>query len=511
MPADLSDEERDQFTAKNPHLVDLWFQILSNEFIEKWLKETMGAQWYWYRFEFTQSAGQIHVHGISKLKSDPGLQEHAQLCKLGYIWLKRRQLGRLTADEQTEADLAIAQMKISEAVITSYVDQLVCTVNPAFDDEGNPIDSSPGSTKHANPIRQSFADANPHGRFSDDDYSCLVNQVNRHTICREGRCLKDGVCRFGYPKALQSGTEVVYKEIRKRDGTIRIKVAVVTERNDPRMNSHERTFIQGYRANVDLQVILDEEDCLAYTTKYVTKAEIRTKAMQEFLMKFCEDSSTGQNSIPRLLKQVMIRALGTTDVTQQETLLLLLGLDNFRTNLSFDVVRLDSYRKINARRRGGRVNTECSIVDYYAKRLDMQDVHRDLSLRNMSLMQFAKAFQLAPGGKLKRRNGAENLVIKTYPLVTSNPGSTNYKKYCKKMLLLHQPWVQPENAFWLFNEKADDNAIEEWHAFLDTPAGILNFGEFARTMDDPELIDAAHKLNQAHADAKRLEPSKGIL
>ena len=97
----------------------------------------------------------------------------------------------------------------------------------------------------------------------DLDYINLVNAVERHTRCSAGYCLRmkpgqqEATCRFKYPKPLQTSTELEFEQL--SDGHIR--TTVVTKCNDTRLNSHNRVMLQNWRANVDIQVIIDVEVC----------------------------------------------------------------------------------------------------------------------------------------------------------------------------------------------------------------------------------------------------------
>jgi hypothetical protein len=83
------------------------------------------------------------------------------------------------------------------------------------------------------------------------DYVELINKVQRHTQFNSSYCLRvDRTgrqhCRFGYPKDI---TEHTY--LRDDNG----KPELITARNDPLLNPHERVQLQGWRANVDLKPV----------------------------------------------------------------------------------------------------------------------------------------------------------------------------------------------------------------------------------------------------------------
>ncbi len=42
----------------------------------------------------------------------------------------------------------------------------------------------------------------------------------------------------------------------------------MTKRSDLRLNTHQRLQLQGWRANCDIQVVIDHYACVEYLTKY---------------------------------------------------------------------------------------------------------------------------------------------------------------------------------------------------------------------------------------------------
>ena len=112
----------------------------------------------------------------------------------------------------------------------------------------------------------------------DKDYEDLLNSVQRHMQCFTAYCLhkkqQDELsCRFNFPKECCEVTHLQYEKLKSKDGIEHYKVKVVTKRNDSRLNNHQRTQLQGWRANCDIQVIIDYHSCLEYIAKYASKAE----------------------------------------------------------------------------------------------------------------------------------------------------------------------------------------------------------------------------------------------
>ncbi|PKC54020.1 hypothetical protein RhiirA1_355369, partial [Rhizophagus irregularis] len=90
------------------------------------------------------------------------------------------------------------------------------------------------------------------------------------------------VCRFGYPKEIVERTFV-------RDDS-RGQLELVTARNDQYINLHSQLQLQGWRANVDLKPILTIHAALQYISKYASKAEPRSAAFSDILIRILSES-----------------------------------------------------------------------------------------------------------------------------------------------------------------------------------------------------------------------------
>ena len=68
-----SDHDYRQNVINYPHILDWFLHERTEEFVKHWLYNTLGAGWYWYRYEFTVLHNDIHTCGLAKRKIDPGL------------------------------------------------------------------------------------------------------------------------------------------------------------------------------------------------------------------------------------------------------------------------------------------------------------------------------------------------------------------------------------------------------------------------------------------------------
>ena len=58
---------------------------------------------------------------------------------------------------------------------------------------------------------------------------------------------------------------------------------IIGKRNDKRLNKHLRIQWQGWRANCDIQLIVDHHACVEYLAKYTSKGEICSLLLEMFL------------------------------------------------------------------------------------------------------------------------------------------------------------------------------------------------------------------------------------
>jgi len=116
---ELSHSDRRANVINNPHILDWLFTERTYRFVKFWLKQTLGATWHWYRYEYAVQRGSIHCHGLAKLESDPNLCELATIALQGYLVAK---------------SLNVVKDNLCDC---EYVDFLMSTVNPNLPDEGN--------------------------------------------------------------------------------------------------------------------------------------------------------------------------------------------------------------------------------------------------------------------------------------------------------------------------------------------------------------------------------------
>ena len=80
-------------------------------------------------------------------------------------------------------------------------------------------------------------------------------------------------CRFHFPFESCSDTKLQFEQINTKSGETMYKATEVTKRNHSRFNRHQPLQPQGWRANCDIQIIINYYACVEYLVKYTFKSE----------------------------------------------------------------------------------------------------------------------------------------------------------------------------------------------------------------------------------------------
>lgn len=151
--------------------------------------------------------------------------------------------------------------------------------------------------------------------------------------------------------------------MRSKDGSLHHKVKVITKRNDTCLNKHQRLQLQGWRANCDIQVIIDYHSCLEYISKYASKGEKMSTVARDVFTSVLNEIPN-DSTCQKVAKKLMMRAIGQRDMGVQEVMHQLLSIKLL--SFSFQVISasFDGFRKITE---VNLLHTEASLLDLYAK------------------------------------------------------------------------------------------------------------------------------------------------
>ena len=242
-----------------------------------------------------------------------------------------------------------------------------------------------------------------------------------------------------------------------------VKATLTTKRNDGRINCHNHVMSQHWRANVDLQVIIDTDQCMRYMAKYATKGEPRSQSASEILTA-CVNRLDNTDMASSALRRAMIQVAGERDIGSQETAHMLLGKPLYSCTYSFLCVSLDGSRRVRTGdeddENQGDQALDPSVLDHYATRANWQE--NNPGILNLNLVQFASAYYVTTG-ELKHRK--QEIIIRTFPIFSPNPSRKNYGNYCKYALVKYKPWSGEVNTAWDGLDDNHENHIQCYHAF----------------------------------------------
>ena len=206
---------------------------------------------------------------------------------------------------------------------------------------------------------------------SDPELQDLVNrQTHRHShTCRKK---SKKICRFNYPQPPMRCTQILYpldndicpavvkssKELWKsmknelndfkegKDITFGelLQELDVSERqyilairsslnsptiflkrgpNELRINNYNPTCLRAWRANMDIQYVLDVYACAMYIVSYISKAQ---KGMSELLRKAVEEAKEGNTNIKQQVRDIGNKFLNSVEISAQEAVYVVLQL-----------------------------------------------------------------------------------------------------------------------------------------------------------------------------------------
>ena len=225
--------------------------------------------------------------------------------------------------DTTELDQDIEAGNKAADLACQYVDWVLSTVNP------NPPDDKMWIRPQVHPCQRCHNDIPEHELESD--YIDLLNMVQRHTRCSTNYCLNkkssesELKCRFHFPFDHCPQTKLEFEKINSKSDNLQYRVKLVTRRNDSRLNNHQQLQLQGWRANCDIQIVIDHYACVEYLTKYAAKGEPRSPIVKQAFNSIVQN--VDNNGDPhRAIMKVVMKTLGERDYTAQETMHHLLSL-----------------------------------------------------------------------------------------------------------------------------------------------------------------------------------------
>ena len=93
--------------------------------------------------------------------------------------------------------------------------------------------------------------------------------------------------------------------------------------NELRINNYNPTCLRAWRANMDIQYVLDVYACAMYIVSYISKAQ---KGMSELLRKAVEEAKEGNTNIKQQVRDIGNKFLNSVEISAQEAVYVVLQL-----------------------------------------------------------------------------------------------------------------------------------------------------------------------------------------
>ena len=93
--------------------------------------------------------------------------------------------------------------------------------------------------------------------------------------------------------------------------------------NELRINNYNPTCLRAWRANMDIQYVLDVYACAMYIVSYISKAQ---KRMSELLRKAVEEAKEGNTNIKQQVRDIGNKFLNSVEISLQEAVYVVLQL-----------------------------------------------------------------------------------------------------------------------------------------------------------------------------------------
>ena len=93
--------------------------------------------------------------------------------------------------------------------------------------------------------------------------------------------------------------------------------------NEARLNNYNSACLSAWRANMDIQFVLDVYACAMYIVSYICKAQ---KGMSQLLQRACDEVRQGNSNIKQQVRDIGNKFLNSVEISAQEAVYIVLQL-----------------------------------------------------------------------------------------------------------------------------------------------------------------------------------------
>ena len=300
----LSWEEKSRLIQSDPVTCARHFDFQVQQLIVNFLQSECAplgkiADWF-YRVEF-QQRGSPHIHMLLWIEGAPKFGED------------------------------------SDEKVCSFVDKIISCSKPASSSELSEL-VSPQEHKHSFTCKKKFQKQcrfnfpQPPMKNTQILYplsdSEEISALNQHKATRKK--IKEQL------NDMKEGEDISFEELFKkldveekkyflavRSSLSRATIFLKRKPNELRINNYNKHCLLAWRANMDVQFILDIYACAMYVVSYISKAQ---RGMSELLRKACEEAREGNLGIKQQVRDIGNKFMNSIEVSAQEAVYIVLQL-----------------------------------------------------------------------------------------------------------------------------------------------------------------------------------------
>ena len=369
-------QQRAQMISDNPMISCYFFTKRLESFLKQVLFPKFDVIDHWHRIEF-QHRGSPHMHGVFWLKNSPNVNVEA---------IEREMLQEIRI--------------FFDTIITAYFPR-----PPGF------YQIHPCTLDYSEVVNL------------ETDYNQLIHATIEHKH-QENYCIKrdrrtgQHVCRFKFPRPLLNESTIQFQNN---------QLVYTPARNHPMVNTHNKSILQIWRGNIDVQPITSNHVVANYIAKYASKGESRSRDLNDILQKSI-NTIQGSATVRQAVQKILCQMCGDRDYSSQESVQVLMGWEFFRSSRTFITISLSNEEWEFVHVENETIQRQTSIVDKYAS--------RPLEYEQLSLLDFTSNYYKR-GQTFSKRN--KPAVIQVIPYLEYVEEGNN-EHYFRIECLLRIPW-----------------------------------------------------------------------
>ena len=446
-------------------------------------------------------------------EDDPGIVDLTKSALRGHLTKMELSEMKEKNEDISEKDLAEKNKIVSDGedakkLVEEFYDTYITAMSPL---------DEPGSFEKpsVHPCAQDCTDMKT-DQEKQQDLINLVHACQCHK-CQAGYCLKSKLvkgdkkqfCRFNAPWDVKPTTELIFEKMELKKGGVKWVAKIAPKRNDKNISEYNAAILRHWRANINIQIVLDATSCARYTSKYISKCEKKSEEIMSILrdmVDFIDDDAP----VSQFFTKLMMKRQGQRDYGKQEVCHLNVEGQNYKS--SFKVRKISMNPKYSFEldlSKDNQTVKKANLLTWYSER--PSDDH----FENMNLDEFTKLYDIDSDLNLlilENATDRKKTVRRFIPQYTPNPNGKCYALYCKYQLIRYKPWRNLED---FLDENQDTKEwITKYRDFLKNSDNLMQFHdtwksdldvaeEVVQKLEEGEDIDIPWELDDEYTFSNR--------